>query len=666
MKKIFQLIILFFLANTVFAQNKNGPLPNDVYGMKNTSDIHVSPDGNWVVYVVSTVDTTKDSWNDDIWTTSWDGKQTIQLTNSTEDESSPLFSPDGKYISFLSSRKIGEESDDDDDDHSQVWLLDRRGGEAKSISDVKSSIKDYCWSPDGKHILLVMKDQDFSDTSKTKERLPYVIDRYHFKEDYTGYLDRRATHFYLLDIESGDIDTLTSGKYDESSPAFSPDGKQIAFVSNRTEDPDKNENSDIYVMDAKPGADMKQLTTWEGSDTDPRWSTDGKWIAYQQSFSNEKFTMFGNNILALISSNGGTPKLLSAGVERNIVEHQWSKDGNSIAALMEDNRRCTVVLFGLDGKEISRPGDGDHAIFELQLNKANGQWATLMSDPHLPFEVFVLENGVNRRLTTFQEDFIQSVSLAKVEGFQSVSKDGTLVPGLLYTPSNAAKNKPLPLIMYIHGGPVGQDDYEFEMTAQMLAEKGFAVAQINYRGSTGSNNNHIRAIMGDWGDKEVIDINGAVDYLIEKGIADSTKLGIFGWSYGGILTDYSIATNQRFKAASSGAGSALQLSMYGTDQYITQYNNELGPPWKNLDKWIQISYPFLHADRINTPTLFMASQNDFNVPVAGAEQMYQALKTTGVPTELVIYPNQNHGLEVPSYIADRLQRYIDWFSKYLK
>ena len=284
----------------------------------------------------------------------------------------------------------------------------------------------------------------------------------------------------------------------------------------------------------------------------------------------------------------------------------------------------------------------------------------------MPYEVYALENGVTRRLTTFQDDYINSVSLANVEGFQSKSKDGTLVSGILYTPSNAAKNKALPLIMYIHGGPVGQDDYEYDMTAQILAEKGFAVAQVNYRGSSGLSNDHIRAIMGDWGDKEVIDINGAVDYLIEKGIADSARLGIFGWSYGGILTDYCIATNQRFKAASSGAGSALQLSMYGVDQYITQYNNELGPPWKNLDKWIKISYAFLHADRINTPTLFMASQNDFNVPVAGAEQMYQALKTTGVPTELVIYPGQNHGLVVPSYIADRWQRYIDWFSNYLK
>ncbi len=666
MKRFYPLLILMTFSFAATAQIKKGPQPVDIYKMKKTSDIQVSPDGKWVVYTVTTDDTAHDGWNDDIWMTSWDGTQTIQLTNSTEDESSPLFSPDGKYISFISARKIGDDDEDDANDKGQVWLMDRRGGEAKSISDVKSGIKDYCWSPDGKSILLVMKDQDFSDTSKINARLPFVIDRYHFKADYTGYLDRRATHFYLLNIASGNIDTLTSGKYDETSPAFSPDGKQIVFVSNRTEDPDKNENSDIYVMEAKPGAKMKQLTTWEGADTDPQWSPDGKTIAYMQSFSNEKFTMFGNDNLAIISKDGGTPKLLSAAVERNITAHQWSKDGNSIATLMDDDRRSSVVLFGLDGKEISRPGNGDRAFVELQLNKATGQWATLLTDPHMPYEVYALENGVTRRLTTFQDDYIKSVSLANVSGFESKSKDGTMVSGILYTPSTASKNKALPLIMYIHGGPVGQDDYEFDMTAQILAEKGFAVAQVNYRGSSGKTNDYIRAIMGDWGDKEVIDINGAVDYLIEKGIADSTKLGIFGWSYGGILTDYCIATNQRFKAASSGAGSALQLSMYGVDQYVTQYNNEIGPPWKNLDKWIKISYAFLHADRINTPTLFMASQNDFNVPVAGAEQMYQALKTTGIPTELVIYPGQNHGIIVPSYIADRWQRYIDWFSKYLK
>ena len=165
---------------------------------------------------------------------------------------------------------------------------------------------------------------------------------------------------------------------------------------------------------------------------------------------------------------------------------------------------------------------------------------------------------------------------------------------------------------------------------------------------------------------EVLDIKGVADYLISKGIADSAHMGIVGWSYGGILTDYMIASDPRMKAAASGAGSALQLSMYGVDEYVSQYEMELGVPWKNLDKWLKVSYPFFQADKIKTPTLFMASQKDFNVPSSGAEQMYQALRTQGVPTQLVIYPGQYHGITVPSYLKDRFVRYLQWFNKYLK
>ena len=157
-----------------------------------------------------------------------------------------------------------------------------------------------------------------------------------------------------------------------------------------------------------------------------------------------------------------------------------------------------------------------------------------------------------------------------------------------------------------------------------------------------------------------------VDQVVKIGVADPNKLGVGGWSYGGILTDYTIATDPRFKAANSGAGSALQLSMYGSDQYIMQYETELGPPWKSQDLWIKVSYPFFHADRIKTPTLFMASEKDFNVPVVGAEQMYQALRSNGVDTQLVIYPDQHHGVRVPSYVRDRFERRLAWFNKYLK
>lgn len=662
MRKLFLFISIVFSLPS-FAQDKRPLQPSDVYRYQDiNSEPVVSPDGKWIAYVVSSVDSVHDKRTRNIWMISWDGKENVQLTFDPENESSPTWSPDGKYLSFLSARKNGEK---DDNEQTQLWLMDRRGGEAKRITEVKGDIDDYVWSPDGKKILLVMEDQDFSDTAKTKIRQPYVIDRYHFKQDYVGYLDRRSKHLYSFDISTQKTDTLTKGKYSETQPQWSPDGKQIVFVSNRTEDPDKNENSDIYVMDAKPGAEMKKLTTWTGEDNNPQWSPDGKYIAYLQSSSNEAFTMYGEPILAVISKDGGEPNLLSKAVDRPVRNPRWSNDGKTITVIMENDRQANVVSFNVNDGKMNGVSVGNRSFGAIEYNKATDNWATLMSDPQTPVEIYALEKGNLRRLTHLQDSFLAPIRLANVEGFKSKSKDGTIVSGLLYRPANASMNQKLPLILFIHGGPVAQDEFEFDMARQMLAAQGYAVAAVNYRGSNGRGIDYTRAIFGDWGNKEEVDIIGAANYLIQQGIADENRMGIAGWSYGGISTDYTIATDQRFKAAVSGAGSALQLSMYGTDQYITQYETEIGKPWENLDKWLKISYPFLHADRIKTPTLFMASQKDFNVPVAGAEQMYQALKSLGVPTELVIYPNQNHGLSVPSYIVDRYKRHINWFNKYL-
>jgi dipeptidyl aminopeptidase/acylaminoacyl peptidase len=188
---------------------------------------------------------------------------------------------------------------------------------------------------------------------------------------------------------------------------------------------------------------------------------------------------------------------------------------------------------------------------------------------------------------------------------------------------------------------------------------------VNYRGSNGRGNAFQKAIFADWGNLEVVDLLGAMDAIQKQPWVDSSRLGIGGWSYGGILTNYTIAQDGRFKAAISGAGSSNQISMYGSDMYITQYEQELGPPWKNPDLWVKISYPFFKADRIRTPTLFLVGQNDFNVPLAGSEQMYQALRSLGVDTRLVIYPNQFHGITIPSYRIDRMQRYLDWYRTYL-
>ena len=534
MRKYFLLPLIFNVVLNVHAQTKRPLSPADVYRMQDLTAPQVSPDGNWVAYVLTSVDSAKDKHDDNIWMISWDGKQNIQLTNSKSDESSPKFSPDGKYISFLSSRKSADDKDDKDE-LSQLWLLDRRGGEGKKITDVKGDIEDYLWSPDETKVLLVIKDQDFSDTASSEVRKPYAMDRYHFKQDYIGYLDRRATHFYLLDIISKEIDTLTTGVYNETEPAFNNDGTQIVFTSNRTEDPDKNENTDIYIMDAKPGAAMKKLTTWPGADHDAAFSPDGNAIAYLQSSSNEKFTMYGQNILAVISKDGGVPRLLSKEADRPITAMRWSKDGYYIACLMEDDRQSNIITYNVRTGNTTKLTTGDRATFGLELNPATGAWVALMSEPHLPFELFTVENGNTKRLTYTQDSFLAPLLLPTVEGFKSKSKDGTIVSGILYKPANAEAGKKLPLVLYVHGGPVAQDDYQFDMTAQIIASAGYAVAQVNYRGSSGRGVDFTKAIYADWGNKEVMDLVGAADYLIAQGIADETRMGIGGWSYGGIL-----------------------------------------------------------------------------------------------------------------------------------
>ncbi|HXB42551.1 MAG TPA: S9 family peptidase, partial [Puia sp.] len=425
------------------------------------------------------------------------------------------------------------------------------------------------------------------------------------------------------------------------------------------------ENSDIFVIDAKPGATIRQLTNWAGADNSPRWSPDGKWIAYTRSTSNADYLMYDQSILAVISKDGGEPKLLSQSLDRPVVNPRWANDGASVFALVEDDRQRFVASFSVVNSQMKKIADGARSFGSLDPTPA-GDWLVTLSEPQLPTEIYALENGNARRLTKHSDDFLTPLSLATVEGFTSKSGDGTSVSGILFRPPNAPVNQKLPLILFIHGGPVSQDEFAFDLTRQMLAGGGYAVAAVNYRGSNGRGLDYCKIISADWGNKEVIDLHGAVDWLVKKGIADPDKLGVGGWSYGGILTDYLIASDTRFKAACSGAGTGFTLALYGVDQYINQYNNEIGPPWTSIDKYLKISYPFLKADRIKTPTLFFSGEKDFNVPTAGSEQMYQALRTIGTSTQLIIYPGQFHGISVPSYQKDRLERFLAWYDKYLK
>jgi dipeptidyl aminopeptidase/acylaminoacyl peptidase len=308
-----------------------------------------------------------------------------------------------------------------------------------------------------------------------------------------------------------------------------------------------------------------------------------------------------------------------------------------------------------------------------EITSGGGHTAVLLSDDHSPFDVFALEDGRARRLGDHNHALFDELTLGSVEDVRFPSRDGTEIHGQIVKPPGYQAGRRYPTILWVHGGPNGQDDhslalesYSPQLERQLFATHGYVVLGVNYRGSTGRGIQFARAIFADWGHLEVEDLRAGVDYALAQQIADPARLGLGGWSYGGILTDYTIASDTRFRAAISGAGSANQLSMYGADQYVLQYDAELGPPWRDEPLWIKVSYPFFHADRIRTPTLFMGGTEDFNVPIAGGEQMYEALRTLGVPTQLIVYPEQHHELTRASFLVDRYRRYLDWMDRYLK
>jgi dipeptidyl aminopeptidase/acylaminoacyl peptidase len=656
------------------AQTARRPLKlDDMSRFRNISDPQVSPDGKWVAYTVSTTDVKGDKSSSHIWMIGIDGSNDRQITFSQDSsESSPRWSPDGKYLSFTSSRPGKARGN-------QVWLLDRNGGEAMQLTELKGRLQGHEWSPDSKRLALVIGDPDpDADPNPSPQPgatprvpKPIVIDRYRFKQDGQGYLlAGRHTYIYLFDVASRKLDRLTKSKWDESSPSWSPDGSRIAFMSNHTDDPDRDPAAQLFVADATPGATEKQLTqaTTRAGRSRPEWSPDGKWLTILEG-DERKYGAYSMDRLALVPSDGsGAPTRFKAteDLDRGIFSPRFSADGKSIHFLVVDDRSVYPMRASISGGAAERLLSPPVVI--SSFNTAANRTVVISGGNSKSNEIYVWVDKGLRQLTHQNDELFAELDFGATEEIGFKSKDGTQVNALLTYPVGYVKGTRVPLLLRIHGGPNSQDQHSFSLERQMFAANGYAVLAVNYRGSAGRGEKFSRAIFADWGNYEVQDLLAGVDHVIKMGVADPDKLGVGGWSYGGILTDYLIATDNRFKAATSGAGTAFTVAFYGTDQYIIQYDHEIGPPWnpKSWETYMKISYPFLHADRIQTPTLFLGGERDFNVPIEGSQQMYQALKSLGVDTQLIIYPNENHGIQRPSYQRDRMERYLAWYDKYIK
>lgn len=688
------------MTSTLAAAAPHAISPDDIARIQTVGSPDVAPGGDWVAYVSAGTDIAADKGVSHIWMTSWDGSRTVQLTSrSKESESSPRFSPDGHSLAFISAR--GSAHDDD-----ELWVLDRAGGEARRLPGITGSVVDFAWSPDSRTIALVLADPEpdekanaaanaatpsparpGSDAAPTgsaadgptvtatsasaeKPPKPIVIDRFHFKQDIDGYLGVQRNRLWLYDIASGKARRLTTGNFDEGLPAWSPNGTQIAFTSDRSADPDRGYDSNLYrVAPAPAPAKPVRLTTFEGPDNSielgsyPAWSPDGRSIAYIEG-GPVKLIGYGTHHLAVVAAAGGAARVLTASLDRNVRDPLWSPDGRALSFLVEDDGIVRLASVAATGGGVV-PRIGGFRVLSTPAAGPKGRIAVVVSTPSAPGEIFAVDGNKLRQLSHQNDAWLQTVTMNPVTATSFRSADGTEVHGFVTRPANAGA-APTPALLFNHGGPQAQFAAEFDLAWQILAGNGYTVVSSNPRGSTGRGQDYGKAIYAAWGSVDVADALAAVDDAVARKLAAPAKLGVVGWSYGGMLTNYIIASDTRFKAAVSGASISNILAGYGTDQYINDYETELGTPWQHPDAWMKVSYPFYHNDRIVTPTLFMVGNKDFNVPLLNSEQMYQALRSRNVPTQLVIYPGEFHGMKRPSFLKDRMERWLSWFDARVK
>jgi dipeptidyl aminopeptidase/acylaminoacyl peptidase len=640
----------------------------------------LSPDALWVAYTVTSTSLKEDDDEQRIWMVPFAGGDAIPLTAEGVSSGHPRWSPDGKYLAFLSSRHDGK---------TQIWLLNRMGGEAERLTDTPQAVDDFVWSPDAKRLCLTLRDatSEELDVAKIKEndkesegkaakekekkpktQKPWVIDRLQFKVDEIGYLDRRRTHLYTFELAAKSLTQITSGDYDDAQAVWSPDGKQLAFTSNRTSDPDRNYDNNIWTVSADntdKGAHLTQVTTNPGDDSSPAWSPDGKWIAYITQ-TEPKLFEYATKHVAISPANGGVAKVLTRAFDRNASDIRFSADSQSIYFIADDDGTQNVCRIATTGGEITRVIGGRVMVYSYSLAKS-GDISAQIDKMDRPSEIYALpvSGGGLTRLTHTNDVLISQLKLSPGEYVHLKSKDGTPVSGYLYKPLDYVPGKRVATLVIPHGGPVWAWYAEFQPTIQLFAAHGYAILLPNPRGSSGYGQKFCQAIFADWGNKDYQDDMAMVDYAIEEGFADPDKLGVGGHSYGAISTDFIIGQTTRFKGAVSDAGEALNTTLYGHDQYQKDYETELGRPWENHALWDKLS-PFYKVAKITTPTLFMGGNSDWNVPIIGGEQMYQAMKSLGRETELVVYPDEYHEFKAPSHIQDRLERQLAWFGHYVK
>ena len=628
---------------------------------RSINGVTMSPDGSKVAYVVRTpvMEGEKSEYLSHIWIASADGKVNFQYTRGEKSATNPAFSPDGNYLTFLSTR--GKEKA-----KTQVWAMRVMGGEAKQITGAEAGVASYKWSPDGARIAYTMRDPDTAVEKKAKDEKRHVV---LVNQQY------KYSHLYVIPFmedEEGErkAQRLTSGNLHISAYDWSPAGEAIAFA--HQPDPRINTSGlarDIASVPADSGA-VTQLVTWEGADNNPRYSPDGHWIAFTSNGGTEQ--RVGLSDLFVIPATGGTPIKLAETPDRSAGLLAWSADSKTVYISEGYKTLRRIYAVPTDGGKPMVVTDVDGVIGSTALNKATDRMAFTFQTPDTPVDLYTsaVQSFKMTKLTDLHRD-IDIPPLGKTELIQWKSYDGLEIDGLLTYPVGYKKGKRYPLILNIHGGPAGMYAKSFTgnpsiYVIQYFAQQGYAVLRPNPRGSSGYGKKFRYANVKDWGFGDYEDVISGVDTIIKMGIAHEDSLAVMGWSYGGYLTSFLVTKTQRFRAASVGAGLPNLISMQLTNDIPGYLGAHFGgEPWEDYEIYEKHSAIY-RIKNVTTPSQILHGERDVRVPTSQGYEFFNALDRIGIPTEMVVYPRTPHGPREPKLLMDVSSRILKWFDTHVK